>query len=689
MTRILDNISLRGKFALIGLLAAGMLLLPATLLLRGELSTLRFAQAEVAGLGPAEAVLRLVRLTQLHRAATARMVGGEDAARGQREQSQADVDKVLAGIATQLTAFGTGSLAESARAITASWRELASDAAASRLTAVASNGRHAALIQQELALLQEVADASGLVLHPEAAGYYLQMAVISHLPKLVESLGQLRANGLTILSSGNATDADRATMAGLASRVRERGIDARKDLEHAEAGLGAAAGALASLRSESERAVDAGLKTVEQQMLAGSPTMKPAEYLAALTSVIDVQFALADKSAEVLKTSIEEAAAATRARVAAVVVALAVLAALAVVLMMLVARHTVRSFQRALDVARAVGGGDLGVQIAAGGRDESGQLMNALADMTRQLTEVVQTTRLNAESVATASGQISQGNNDLSSRTEEQASALQQTAASMKQLAATVRQNADHAQQGNELALSASGIAARGGEVVGQVVQTMKGINDSSRKIADIISVIDGIAFQTNILALNAAVEAARAGEQGRGFAVVASEVRTLAQRSADAAKEIKSLISTSVERVEQGSALVDQAGSTMEDVVQSIRRVTDLMGEISAASREQSQGVAQIGEAVQQMDQATQQNAALVEESAAAADSLKLQAQQLVGAVAVFKLAGQEASNGAGLQLPVARAARPSSRPALRRITHARATEPSVHTGTDDWQSF
>jgi methyl-accepting chemotaxis protein len=203
----------------------------------------------------------------------------------------------------------------------------------------------------------------------------------------------------------------------------------------------------------------------------------------------------------------------------------------------------------------------------------------------------------------------------------------------MKQLATTVEQNAANAQQGNQLAVAASTVAARGGEVVGQVVETMKGINDSSRKIADIISVIDGIAFQTNILALNAAVEAARAGEQGRGFAVVASEVRSLAQRSADAAKEIKGLINASVERVEQGSQLVDQAGATMDEVVQSIRKVTDLMGEISAASREQSAGVAQIGEAVNQMDQATQQNAALVEESAAAADSLKGQAQQLVGA--------------------------------------------------------
>ncbi|MBS0446866.1 MAG: MCP four helix bundle domain-containing protein [Proteobacteria bacterium] len=269
----------------------------------------------------------------------------------------------------------------------------------------------------------------------------------------------------------------------------------------------------------------------------------------------------------------------------------------------------------------------------------AGSVMAAMESMRTSLREIVQTVRTGVESVSTASAEIAQGNSDLSGRTEEQASALEETAASMEELGSTVRQNADNAKQANQLALGASTVAVRGGEVVGQVVETMKDINDSSRRIADIISVIDGIAFQTNILALNAAVEAARAGEQGRGFAVVASEVRSLAQRSAEAAKEIKSLISASVERVERGTALVDQAGATMTEVVGSIKRVTDIMGEISAASVEQSAGVAQIGEAVSQMDQATQQNAALVEESAAAAESLKHQAQQLLAGVAVFKV--------------------------------------------------
>ena len=365
-----------------------------------------------------------------------------------------------------------------------------------------------------------------------------------------------------------------------------------------------------------------------------------------------------------------------------------------------IVRSITRPLQQAVEAAEAVAAGDLSRRIDDSGRTEMALVLAALKRMQDRLAAIVSGVRGGAEGVATASSQISQGNNDLSGRTEEQASALQQTAASMKQLAVTVRQNAEHAQQGNELAQSASAVAVRGGEVVGQVVQTMKGINDSSRRISDIIGVIDGIAFQTNILALNAAVEAARAGEQGRGFAVVAGEVRTLAQRSADAAKEIKSLIDASVQRVQQGSELVDQAGSTMEEVVRSIGQVTQLMGEISAASQQQSAGVAQIGQAVAQMDQATQQNAALVEESAAAAGSLKAQAQQLVGAVAVFKLEGGRsvAVNEAQIA-PAAVPVEPAPRPMAKPVHHAapvperplaRQLPPVQRTGTDDdWTSF
>ena len=363
---------------------------------------------------------------------------------------------------------------------------------------------------------------------------------------------------------------------------------------------------------------------------------------------------------------------------------LALAVAVAVALGWWITRLITVPVDEAVRATREIANGNLAVSLSVRSRDEIGQLLQGLIEMRDKLAAVVSEVRSNAEGVATASAEIAQGNSDLSGRTESQASALEETAASMEQLGSTVRQNADNARQANQLALNASTVATHGGEVVAQVVDTMRGINDSSRRIADIIGVIDGIAFQTNILALNAAVEAARAGEQGRGFAVVAGEVRSLAQRSADAAKEIKSLITASVERVEQGSQLVDQAGTTMEEVVTAIRRVTDIMGEISAASSEQASGVAQVGEAVTQMDHATQQNAALVEQSAAAAASLNQQAQDLVGAVAVFRLAQQHAAAANApvpqrVAAPVARAAAPAKKVGLSTKPAAAVKSPAV----------
>jgi methyl-accepting chemotaxis protein len=359
----------------------------------------------------------------------------------------------------------------------------------------------------------------------------------------------------------------------------------------------------------------------------------------------------------------------------------------------------VRPMRRALDVANAVAAGDLTSQVEVTSKCEAGQLLAALKAMNENLAKTVATVRSGTEAIGTASSEVAAGNQDLSTRTEQQASSLEETASSMEELTSTVKQNADNARQANTLAEAASGVAARGGQVIHEVVTTMQQIHEASGKITDIISVIDGIAFQTNILALNAAVEAARAGEQGRGFAVVAGEVRSLAQRSAAAAKEIKTLIDHSSEKVGTGSRLVQEAGSTMGDIVDSVRRVTDILNEITSASQEQSAGIEQVNEAITQMDAVTQQNAALVEEAAAASQSMQDQAARLSAAVAVFKLrrgaapaaaaAAPAASAKPRSALPAVRTApaRPAAKPAAK---PARAARPASAAPVEsDWEEF
>ena len=355
------------------------------------------------------------------------------------------------------------------------------------------------------------------------------------------------------------------------------------------------------------------------------------------------------------------------------------------------ARSIMQPLGEAIFIAETVASGDLSKEFETERGGDFGRLLRGMGEMEDTLTDVVTRIKASTDSIVVASGQIAAGNQELSSRTEEQASSLEQTAASMEELTSTVKQNADNARQANQLALSASEVAVKGGSVVGQVVDTMASINASSRKIVDIIGVIDGIAFQTNILALNAAVEAARAGEQGRGFAVVASEVRNLAQRSGAAAKEIKGLIDDSVDKVEAGSRQVAEAGRTMDEIVDSVKRVTDIMGEITAASQEQSTGIEQVNQAIAQMDQVTQQNAALVEEAAAAAQSLQEQADSLSQVVATFKLDDEELA--AAPPRPVSVQARPAVQPARRAIAAPQRKPAAAIAGTSaasgDWETF
>ena len=428
-------------------------------------------------------------------------------------------------------------------------------------------------------------------------------------------------------------------------------------------------------------------KAVELLFKEAIPTQEA--YFTALDKMADFQAGVMDR---IGKEAIEQAHGAVMQ-----VTALSVIAVLmSVVAGIFITRSIIQPLHEAVKVAQTVAAGDLTSRIEVTSKDETGQLLVALKDMNHALLNIVNEVRSGTETISSASQQIASGNADLSSRTESQASSLEETASSMEELTSTVKQNADNARQANQLAISASEVAVKGGAVVSEVVDTMGSINESAKKIVDIIGVIDGIAFQTNILALNAAVEAARAGEQGRGFAVVASEVRNLAQRSAQAAKEIKALIDTSVEKVDAGSKLVDQAGVTMQEVVESIKRVTDIMGEISAASAEQTSGIEQVQQAVAQIDETTQQNAALVEEAAAASESLREQAGKLTQVVSVFKLEGMRMTTSAPVPpaKPKAAVAPTAKKPAsvvktpseplqVKRLASARAGN------GDDWEEF
>jgi len=353
-----------------------------------------------------------------------------------------------------------------------------------------------------------------------------------------------------------------------------------------------------------------------------------------------------------------------------VLVSAAIAVAVAIALSVSLGKTVIEPLKEATTIANAIASGDLSSKVSNAKNDETGQLLRALNQMNVNLVSIVSDVRSNVDRINVGVSEIANGNSDLSARTESQASSLQETASSMEELASTVKQNADNARQANQLVISASSVASKGGTVINEVMTKMDSISESAKKIADIIGVIDGIAFQTNILALNAAVEAARAGEQGRGFAVVASEVRNLAHRSAAAAKEIKGLITDSVERVEAGVSLVDQAGKTMSEIVASVNGVTDIMGEISAASSEQSSGIDQVNRAVAEMDEVTQRNAALVEQAAAAAEALKEDAEHLEQAVSVFKVAGAPAMKSAPTPKAAPTEARAPASPKLNTVT-------------------
>ena len=644
MVAFISNLKIRSRFAILGLVGLLMSTIPMVLYVNTAWFKLQAAQSESLGVGPAKALLKVIQLTQQHRGLSALVLGGNAASQEARAKKQAEVDgaveSVSASIASTLTDAKARAAWEQSRQ---DWMDLETRVSGGHLGASDSFAAHTALIKEVLRTLDLFAQTYGLSLDPDYSNYQLIRAVLYALPSLTEELGKTRAKGSGMLATQVASPAERLALGlyvGMAGQSLDEMRNAFDKATDADTDLKTKLGdeitvAVAEAKDVIELATSQILNTE-------SLTYSGPDYFKHFTQAINAQFKVNTTTLDELDLILMNRVKHQRAQLVGISALLLVLTGLGVVLAVV----STRSITTALGgepaevtaITDAVAGGDLTTVIRVRQGDET-SLKASMARMQQSLQRIVASVRQGSEAVATASAEIAQGNNDLSARTESQASALEQTAASMEQLSATVKQNADSAGHANQLAMRASNVAMKGGDVFGQVVSTMREINDSSRKISDIIGVIDGIAFQTNILALNAAVEAARAGEQGRGFAVVASEVRALAGRSADAAKEIKELINASVAKVEQGTVLVDQAGSTMTDVVGSIRRVTDITGEISSASNEQAMGVAQVGEAVTQMDQATQQNAALVEQMAAAASSLNMQAAELVQTVAVFRL--------------------------------------------------
>ncbi len=640
-----DRLRLSHKFTILGIIALLMSAFPTALYYHHTAPLIGTAEREARGVTPLVALQEVVRLTQQHRGVSAGMLGGNSVLAGKWPATRDALEKAIQATDAGLKAASASTRIESAWAAHKQrWNTLAQAVAAKQLNPADSSARHTQLIAGLLALNTNLLDDYALSLDPKADSHALIMGSFVSAPGLAEKLGQLRAQGTGFLATGNLPPESRVSLSATQGRATELFTELTGNLNNATAANPVLRAELTAKAELLQKMIGKTLAMADRDLIKASELTLPSDqYFQEFTNTINSVYEFNAIALSALAELLDERAQTLRQTQWLMLGVLAGLLAASSLLSWAFARGTLAQLGGepgyAREVVQRIAQGDMSQPVVVAQGDHT-SLLAAMAQMQAHLTEVVANVRRNSESLATASTQIAQGNLDLSARTENQASGIQATAASMDQLSTTVSQNADNAQQARQLAMGASAVATKGGEVVGQVVDTMKGINTSSRKIAEIIGVIDGIAFQTNILALNAAVEAARAGEQGRGFAVVATEVRSLAGRSADAAREIKSLINASVERVEQGTVLVNQAGATMTEVVDSVQRVTAIIGEISAASLEQSAGVAQVGEAVSQMDQATQQNAALVEESAAATESLEHQAHQLVQAVAVFKLA-------------------------------------------------
>jgi methyl-accepting chemotaxis protein len=643
----LDRLLLWQKFIILSVIALLLASIPTALYLNEAGKSLAAAQNETAGLAPSAAILKVIQNTQQHRGLAALALGGVAGAQEKREAKQREADEAYEKMDAIIRTFHNRAIEEAWEQPKRDWAALRAQVAGRSISAPASYEAHTALVPRLLVVNDLIGDLFGLSLDPELDSYQLIQAMYYQLPYLTEETGKMRAKGAGLLAKQEASLEDRMALAAIVARVNDRltqtGTAYNKSVganPEVKAKLGAQWQDVQELAQKSMQLAN------EQIVRAEALTYPGTDYVAQTTKAIDAQFTANQAASKELESMLAERIAGLRSTRWIMIASMLGLIVLAGLVARLIARSVSVPLEDAVHISQRIAQGDLTAHFKLGGRSETAQLMHALKAMNDSLVGIVGSVRSSIATIGHASSDIANGNSDLSARTEAQASNLEETAASMEQITSTVRQSADHARQADELVSSATAVASKGGHVVEQVVQTMGAINASSRKIVDIIGVIDGIAFQTNILALNAAVEAARAGEQGRGFAVVASEVRNLAQRSASAAREIKDLINDSVHKVDAGNVLAADAGKAMNEVVDSVRRITTIMSDIVHAAQEQSSGIEQVNQAITQIDEMTQQNAALVEQAAAASESLREQAGALSDAVAVFTLQENEAAH-------------------------------------------